>query len=197
MTFHLYYCRGDLVNRPPASPVYVHQQRETGSESSSHPVRNHPLWALNPSPPRLHERGELSTLYNPVICTPAHPNLQPPLSLSVLVPVHVPYPLRSPNRHDGDSTSRYQYRAGEISISDRANVGYGDRPSSFRHLGRGKTRWHLSTEMGEVFKCRCQRVDGMGRDVLDCRGIETCGSRQGNRNICPRPDRQRRFRRRG
>jgi len=182
------------VNRPPVSPVYIHQR---SGEPGSYPIRNHPLWALNPSSPRLHERGELSTLYNPVICTPAHPSLQPPLSLSILVPVHIPHPLRSPNRHDRDSASRNQYRTGEVSISDRANVGYGDRPSSLWHLGGSKTRWHLPTEMGEVFKCRRQRVDGARRDVLDRRGIETCGSRQGNRNIRPRPDRQRRFRRRG
>jgi len=160
-----------------------------GSEPGSHPIRNHPLWALNPSSPCLHERDEFGTLYNPVICTPAHPSLQPPLSLSILVPVHVPHPLHSPNRQDGNSASRNQYRAGEASISDRANVGYGDRPSSLRHLGGGKTRWHLSTEMGEVFKCRPQRV--VHRDILGCRGIETCGSQQGNQNIRSRPDRQR------
>ena len=180
------------MNRPPSLCTPT-----AGANPVSHPVRDHPLWALNPPPPCLHKRGKLSTFYNPVICTPTHSNLQPPLSLSVLVPVHVPYPLGSPNRHDGDSTSRYQDRAGEISISDRTNVGYGNRPSSLRHLGEGETRWHLPTEVGEVFKRRRQRVDGVCRDVLDRRGIETSGSRQCNRDIRPWSDCQRRFRRRG
>jgi len=121
-----------------------------------HPIRDHPLWVLDPSPPGLHKGSKLSTLHDSVIRAPAHTNLQPPLSLSVLVPVHVPYPLRSSNCHDGNSTSWYEDGASEISVSDSADVGYRDRSSSFRHLSGGKTTRYLPTEMGEVFKRRRQ-----------------------------------------
>src|SRR5258705_488076 len=75
------------------SPAAIH-------EPESNPIRDHPLRVLKPPSPCLNKCSELSTLHDPMVRAPAHPNFQPPLSLSILIPIHVPHPLGPSNRHN-------------------------------------------------------------------------------------------------
>lgn len=181
-----WYCTAAVV----VSAYPLMFNKSISSTLSLYTLRNHPLWVLHITTPALNESRQLSTLHNPMVRTPAHTRLQPPLP----IPLLISHPRRPPNRRNGDPTTRHQHRTRPLGArADRAYVRERERSARARHLARTQPTGCAPAQRGEVREPRRQRVGRVSIGAREGGRVEPRGRAERDADVCVRPHGERWF----